>query len=111
VVRVCIRRALEWAGSIQTFPDALSFLRAISMATASLSRLVRIQEALVGSEFEQAFQDALDEVTRELDLLNPPAGDSHPALPSSSSGRPDPLSSPPDPGDLPPSGGETIVSN
>jgi hypothetical protein len=68
MLRVCLRRAMEWSPHIQSLPEATDFLRVVSLATSSLSRLVRTQKLVAGSEMDIAFQAALDEVTRELGI-------------------------------------------
>jgi len=73
MLRVCIRRIIEWGVSIQDFPEALNFLRVVSLATASLSRLVRTQEAIAGSDMESALEKAIGEVAVELGIMDPPS--------------------------------------
>ena len=70
MLRVCIRRMMEWSGSIDNFPDAISFMRVMALATASLSRLVRTQESIGGSEMETAMQKAILEVAQELGIMD-----------------------------------------
>ena len=70
MLRVCIRRMMEWSGSINNFPDALSFMRVMALATASLSRLVRTQEAIGGSGIETAMQEAILGVAQELGIMD-----------------------------------------
>ena len=72
LLRVCIRRCGEWGSLIRTFTDAMTFLRAISLSTGSLSRLVRTQQAIGGSDFESAIQQAIAQVGEELGIAGPP---------------------------------------
>ena len=71
LLRVCIRRVIEWGSRIESFPDALSFLRVISLATASLSRLIRTQEGLAGPDANQLLLQAVEEVAREMGITPP----------------------------------------
>lgn len=69
MLRVCIRRVIEWGRHIESFPDALSFLRVISLATASLSRLVHTQKALTSTDANQVLLQAVEEVAREMGFV------------------------------------------
>jgi hypothetical protein len=75
MLRVCIRRAMEWSANIRSLSDATNFLRVVALASASLSRLVRTQKLVAGSEMETAFQTALEEVAIELGLTSQPDPD------------------------------------
>ena len=66
VLRVCIRRIVEWGASIQSFSDAMTFLRVVSLATGSLSRLIRTQQAIGGSDIEGVILQAITEAGQEL---------------------------------------------
>jgi hypothetical protein len=72
MLRVSIRRIMEWGSAIQSFPDAMTFLRVIALATASLSRLIRTQQAIGGSEFESVIVQAISEVAEEMGIAGPP---------------------------------------
>ncbi len=74
VLRVCIRRIIEWGASIQTFSDAMTFLRVVSLATGSLSRLVRTQQAIGGSDLESEIIQAITEVGHEMGIYDTPEG-------------------------------------
>ena len=69
MLRVCIRRVIEWGRHIESFPDALSFLRVISLAAASLSRLVHTQKALTSPDANQFLLQAVEEVAREMGFV------------------------------------------
>jgi uncharacterized protein YjcR len=72
MLRVSIRRIVEWGASIHTFPDAMTFLRVVSLATSSLSRLVRTQQAIGGSDLENVIQQAIAEVSDEMGIAGFP---------------------------------------
>ena len=81
VLCICIRRIMEWGSTIQSFPEAMIFMRVIALATASLSHLVRTQAAIGGTDLESALLQALTEVSQELSIAGPPPqpGDAAPA--------------------------------
>ena len=61
-----IRRIAELGLNVENFPDALNLLRVLSLATASLNRLVRTQQLLASGtdEFSQAMHVVMDEIER-----------------------------------------------
>lgn len=63
LLRVSMRRVIEWSHDIKSFSDAVSYLRVIAMASASLSRLVRARHVM-GTYVQP---DPLFEVLAELD--------------------------------------------
>ncbi len=67
LLRGSIRHAVEWSADIQSLPDALSFLRILALASASLSRLVRTQQAIVRSDIDQALDKAISEIGNALE--------------------------------------------
>ena len=76
MLRVCLRRMVEWAPAIKSFADAATFVRVISLGSGALARLIRIQKAIGGSDFEAALYQAISEVGQELGITDPPAQDS-----------------------------------
>ena len=72
VLRVCIRRIVEWGASIKTFDEAMTFLRVVSLATGSLSRLVRTQQSIGGTDIEGVILQAITEAGQELGIYDTP---------------------------------------
>jgi hypothetical protein len=71
VLCICIRRIVEWGSTIQSFPEAMIFMRVIALATGSLSRLVRTQQAIGGSDLESVLLQAISEVSQEMGITGP----------------------------------------
>src|SRR5574341_294497 len=67
LLRGSIRRAVEWSANIQSLPDALSFLRILALASASLSRLVRTQQAIASSNIDQTLDKTISEIGKVLE--------------------------------------------
>jgi len=84
MLRVCIRRAIEWGKDIQCLPEALDFLRTISLATGNLSRLVRTQKLIAGSGLDRAIEQAILEVGAEMGIYDSPEGASSSSAASTS---------------------------
>jgi hypothetical protein len=76
LLRVCIRRVIEWGKDIQCLPEALDFLRTISLASGSLSRLVRTQKLIAGSGLDRAIEEAILDIGAEMGIYDPPEGSS-----------------------------------
>jgi hypothetical protein len=74
MLRVCIRRAIEWGKDIQSLPEAMDFLRTISLAAGNLSRLVRTQKLIAGSGLDRAIEQAILEVSAEMGIDDSPDG-------------------------------------
>jgi hypothetical protein len=72
MLRVCLRRIVEWGAAIKDFSDAMTFMRTISLGTGSLSRLISIQKAIGGTDFESVIAQAVSEVSQELGITAPP---------------------------------------
>ena len=66
MLRVCMRRLVEWGNDVKSLPDAISFLRVIASASTSLSRMLRTQQVLgAKSDGQRALDQVLDEIARE----------------------------------------------
>jgi hypothetical protein len=74
MLRVCIRRAIEWGKDIQSLPEALDFLRTISLAAGNLSRLVRTQKIIAGSGLDLAIEQTILAIGAELGIYDSPEG-------------------------------------
>jgi hypothetical protein len=74
VMRVAIRRVIELSAGAKTFPEALDLLRILSLASLSLTRLVRAQQLISPPQnsFELALSQAITEVAAELGRPAPP---------------------------------------
>ncbi len=66
MLRVCMRRLVEWGHDVKSLPEAISFLRVIASASTSLSRMLRTQQVLgAKSDGQRALDQVLDEIARE----------------------------------------------
>jgi hypothetical protein len=65
MLRVFIRRVVEMTGDIEDLDQAVSLLRALSLAVISLTRLLRTQTLLPHGE---SIADALAQAIAEIDL-------------------------------------------
>jgi hypothetical protein len=72
IFRLQIRRVIELGQSNDDPYFALAMLRALSVATHSLSRMVRVQNAIhpPGSGVSDALSEAMADVIEELNLKN-----------------------------------------
>ena len=77
LLRLYIRRVVELGAATDELHESINLLRALSLALASLNRLVKTQVLLAGSddEISIAIRQALDELTGAL----PPPGTRPPA--------------------------------
>jgi hypothetical protein len=68
MLRVFTRRVIELGKDVDTLPEAVSLLRALCLASTSLTRLMKTQHLLTpsGNPALDAFHQALDEVVKEL---------------------------------------------
>ena len=73
MLRVYIRRVIELSNDIDNLPEAVGFLRAISLAAISLTRLLKTQLLLGGNESDEiaaVLSQALDQLDNGLLELN-----------------------------------------
>jgi hypothetical protein len=70
VLRVFTRRVIELGRDVDTLPEAVSLLRALCLASTSLTRLIKTQHLLTPTTDPaiEAFHQALDEVVKELGM-------------------------------------------
>jgi hypothetical protein len=71
MLRKSIRRVVEWSEDIQSLPDALSYLRVLSFAAISLSRLVRAQQIISDSHYEMFIGRAVSEISAAVVEADP----------------------------------------
>jgi hypothetical protein len=71
LLRMSIRRVVDWGEDIQSLPDALTFLRILALASISLSRLVRAQQVIADSDYELAIGRAVSDISEELGEADP----------------------------------------
>jgi len=69
MMRIYIRRVIELSNDIDNLPEAVNLLRVLSLASMSLTRLLKTQQFLAGAdEVSIALREALEEVARELEI-------------------------------------------
>jgi len=67
MLRKSIHRVVEMSEDIQSLRDALSYLRVLSLASMSLSRLVRAHKIIADSDYEMSIGSAVSENGATLD--------------------------------------------
>jgi hypothetical protein len=78
MMRIYIRRVIELSNDIDNLPDAVNLLRVLSLASMSLTRLLKTQQFLAGAdEVSTTLREAIEEIARELEI-----GDSSPHSPT-----------------------------
>ena len=70
LLRVFIRRVIELSKDLEDLPEAVSLLRVLSLASISLTRLLRTQKLLAGDELGDIaaiLSEALTEVNKDIE--------------------------------------------
>ena len=65
LLRVSMRRVIEWSHDIKSLTDSISYLRVIAMASASLSRLIRARHVMGTYVRPDPFDEELEEMDAE----------------------------------------------
>lgn len=73
MLRIYIRRVIEMGADVQDLPRVMALLHVISLATISLTRLIRTQHLVFSSQdpFPPWLSEALDQATRKLFGVTP----------------------------------------
>ena len=71
MLRVYTRRVTEFSSEVDNFDDALSMLRALSMASVAMTRLIKTQQIIGPSPMDE-LNAALKEAFKEIDAQPDP---------------------------------------
>ena len=75
MLRVYTRRVIEFSSEADNFDDALSLLRALSLASVAMTRLIKTQQIIGPSpmdELNAALKEAFKEIDAQPDPIPPP---------------------------------------